>query len=35
MNDPFKQFVEDMARLTVPEDDTQENRSRRDAAASE
>ena len=35
MSDPFKQFVEEMARLTVPEDDTEESRGRREAAASE
>ena len=35
MKDPFKEFIEEMARLTVPEDDTEENRSRRETAASE
>jgi hypothetical protein len=35
MRDPFKEFVEEMARLTVPEDDTEENRERREIAASE
>ena len=35
MSDPFKEFVEEMARLAVPEDDTEENRGRREAAASE
>ena len=35
MSDPFKQFVEAIARLTVPEDDTEENRARREATASE
>ncbi len=35
MSDPFKELVEEMARLAVPEDDTEENRSRREAAASE
>jgi hypothetical protein len=35
MSDPFKEFVEEMARLAVPEDDTEENRRRREAAASE
>jgi hypothetical protein len=35
MYDPFKQFVEKMARLVVPEDDTEESRARREAAASE
>ena len=35
MNDSFKEFVEEMARLTVPEDDTEESRGRREAAASE
>jgi hypothetical protein len=35
MSDPFKEFVEEMARLAVPEDDTEESRARREAAASE
>ena len=35
MNDPFKELVEELARLTVPEDDTKESRGRREAAASE
>jgi hypothetical protein len=35
MNNPFKEFVKEMARLTVPEDDTEESRSRRETAASE
>ena len=35
MSDPFKQFVEQMARLAVPEDDTEDNRRLREAAASE
>jgi hypothetical protein len=35
MNDSFKEFVEEMARLTVPEDDTEDNRERREPAASE
>ena len=35
MSDPFRQLVEQMARLTVPEDDTEENRERREAAACE
>ena len=35
MSDPFKEFVEQMARLTVPEDDTEENQARREIAASE
>jgi hypothetical protein len=35
MSDPFKQLVEQMARLSVPEDDTAENRERREMAASE
>jgi hypothetical protein len=35
MIDPFKQFVEQMVRLAVPEDDTEENRGRREAAASD
>jgi hypothetical protein len=26
MSDPFKEFVEEMARLAEPEDDTEENR---------
>ena len=34
-SNPFKEFVEEMARLTVPEDDTEENRGRREAAAFE
>jgi hypothetical protein len=35
MSDPFKEFVEQLARLAVPEDDTEESRARREAAASE
>jgi hypothetical protein len=35
MSDQFKEFVEQMARLSVPEDDTEENRERREIAASE
>jgi hypothetical protein len=35
MRDPFKELVEQMARLAVPEDDTENNRARREAAASE
>jgi hypothetical protein len=35
MSDPFKEFVEEMARLAVPEDDSEESRGRREAAASE
>jgi hypothetical protein len=35
MSDPFKKFVEQMARLAVPEDDTEDNRRRREAAASD
>jgi hypothetical protein len=35
MSDPFKEFVEQMARLAVPEDDTEDSRERREAAASE
>ncbi len=35
MSNPFKEFVEEMARLLVPEDDTEDNRERREAAASE
>jgi hypothetical protein len=29
MSDPFKKFVEEMARLAVPEDDTEESRAHR------
>ncbi len=35
MSDPFKEFVEQTARLAVPGDDTEDNRERREAAASE
>jgi hypothetical protein len=35
MRNPFKEFVEEMARLAVPEDDTEESRARREAAASD
>ena len=35
MSDPFNEFVEQMARLSVPEDDTEANRERREIAASE
>jgi hypothetical protein len=35
MSNPFKEFVEEMARLASPEDDTEESRVLRDAAASE
>ena len=35
MSDPFKELVEHMARLLVPEDDTEDNRERREIAASE
>jgi hypothetical protein len=35
MSDPFKEFVEQMARLSVPEDDTEETWERREATASE
>ncbi len=35
MSDPFKEFVEQIARLVVPEDDTEDNRRRREAAASD
>jgi hypothetical protein len=35
MSDPFKEFAEEMARLTVPEDDTEESLGRREIAASE
>ena len=34
MSNPFKEFVEEMARLAVPEDDTEESRARQEAAAS-
>ena len=35
MSDPFEEFVEQMARLSVPEDDTEKNQERREATASE
>ena len=35
MSDPFKELVEQLARLAVPEDDTAENQERREIAASE
>jgi hypothetical protein len=35
MSDPFKEFVEEMARLVVPEDDTDESRRLRETAASD
>jgi hypothetical protein len=35
MSNPFKEFVEQTARLSIPEDDTEDNRERREAAASE
>jgi hypothetical protein len=35
MSDPFKEFVKEMARLIVPEDDIEDNRGRREAAAAE
>jgi hypothetical protein len=35
MSDPFKELVEQMARLSVREDDTEENWERREIAASE
>jgi hypothetical protein len=35
MSDPFKEFVEQIARLAVPEDHTEYNRRLREAAASE
>ena len=35
MSDPFKELVELMARLSVPEDDTEENRKWREVAGSE
>ena len=34
MSDPFREFVEQMARLLVPEDDTEKSQERREAAAS-
>jgi hypothetical protein len=35
MSDPFKEFVEKIARLAVPEDHTENNRRLREVAASE
>jgi hypothetical protein len=35
MSDPFKEFVEQIAHLAVPEDDTEDNRRLREAAASD
>jgi hypothetical protein len=35
MSNPFQEFVEQMARLSVPEDDTEKRQERREAAASE
>ena len=35
MKDRFKEFVEELARVTIPEDNSDENRSRRETAASE
>jgi hypothetical protein len=35
MSDPFKELVEQLARLSLPEDDTEDNRERRQIAASE
>ena len=35
MSDPFKELVERLARLSVPDDDTEETRERREIAASE
>jgi hypothetical protein len=35
MSDPFKAFVEQIARLLVPEDDTEINQERREIAACE
>jgi hypothetical protein len=35
MSNPSKEFVAEIARLAVPEDDTMESRGRREAAASE
>jgi hypothetical protein len=35
MSDTFKEFVEEMSRLAVPGDDTENNRRLREAAASD
>ena len=35
MSHPFTEFVEEVARLAVPEDDTHDCRKRRESAASE
>jgi hypothetical protein len=35
MSDLFREFVEQMTRLLVPEDDTEESQERREAAAYE
>jgi hypothetical protein len=35
MSDPFKELVEQLARLSLPEDDTEDNREMRQIAASE
>ena len=35
MSNPFKEFVAEMARLALLEDDTEESRARREANASE
>jgi hypothetical protein len=35
MSDPFKEFVEEIARLAVPEDDSEASRGRRETAAYE
>ena len=35
MSDPFREFVEEVARLAVPEDETNDCQKRREAAASE
>ncbi len=35
MSDPFKEFVAELARLPVLEDDTEDSRERREAASSE
>jgi hypothetical protein len=35
MSDQFNSFVEYIARLAIPEDDTEDNRGRREAAASD
>jgi hypothetical protein len=35
MSNPFKEFVTQLARLTIPEDNTEESRGLREVAASE